>query len=131
MLTLPISPEHFHAIAIAGKPAAKLRDKLKVGKRRIDFTVRIHGDLVVNADETKAATKSISTSELLAGVLAHFGPRKRKSIVDEILAARPAKGYKIDEAANDEAARLIRETQIHGTATRRGAVTGKLTAEIV
>lgn len=126
-----MTPEQLHALAIAAKPASKVRDKLKPRKHRIDFTVRLHGELVVNADTTQASTSSVPAAELLAGVLAHFGPRKRKSVVDEILAARAAKGYKLEESATDEAARLIRETQTKGTATKRGAVTGKLTAEIV
>ncbi|MEP0344345.1 hypothetical protein [Rhodopirellula bahusiensis] len=127
-----LTPQQLHALAVAAKPAGKVRDKLVDGKKcRIDFTVRVHGELIVNNGTTHAGSSAAPSIDLLAGVLAEFGPRKRKAVVDAILKDRSEKGYKIDEAATEQAQRLIESTKTATTVKKRGAVTGKLNLELV
>lgn len=132
MSSTDLTPQQLHALALAAKPAGKVRDQLVEGKKsRIDFTVRVHGELVVNNSVTQASSSAAPSIDLLAGVLAEFGPRKRKAVVDAILKARSEKGYKIDEAATEQAKRLVESTKTSKTVTKRGAVTGKLQLELV
>ncbi|TWU66457.1 hypothetical protein [Crateriforma conspicua] len=123
---MSLTPVQLHALTVAGKPASKVRDKLVAGKTyRIDLTVRIHGTLVVGHPEQVAVDKKACPKQLLAAVLSNLGPRKRKSLVDELIASNE----KPDPKAVQEAERLIRETAKTTMQNRRGAVTGKLTAE--
>lgn len=127
-----MTPEQLHALMLAAKPAGGTRDKLVAGRKTpIDFTVRVHGELIVNHASTYVSNNAVPVAELLAGVLAEFGPRKRKSIVDAIVAARSVEGYTVDPKANEQAQRLIAETTTKNTGERRGAVTGKIEATLV
>lgn len=132
-----MSPEQLHALAIAAKGAGKVRKSLTEGKTtKVSFDVHVEGDLIVNHGATCTATKAYPVNDLLALVLSKFGPRKRKAIVDELIAevaamSKSKEAPVIDDKSIDQAARLITETATKGTASRSGAVTGNITATLI
>lgn len=128
-----LTPQQLHAIAIAGKRAADVRDQLETKAYRVDFGVQVTGQLIVSDSQTVASTAAIRGELLIAALLEQFGPRKRKAIVSKLIAdADRIRGAKeVEASATAEAERLIRETIIRGTQTRRGAVTGKFDLQLL
>lgn len=128
-----LSPEQLHALAVAGKPAAKVRDQLQPGDYQIDALVRIKGQLQVGHPQPCSSSSSVPAPLLLAAVLSQFGPRKRIAIVDQILAtiAADAGAVNVDNKSLQQAERLIRETTTQTPKTKNGNVTGKLDVSLV
>ena len=127
---MPLSPQQLHALAKCGKQAEKVRDELKAGHTyRIDFVVRVKGNLSVGERQPTTFSNSVDPAQLLAAVLEQLGPRKRVSVVSAIIAAKGMPD--VSEEATKQAERLIRETTTSTAGKKRGNVTGKLTAELV
>lgn len=129
-----LTPEQLHALAVAGKPAKKVRGQLKAGQTyEIDALVRIKGQLSVGHPQPYSEATSTPAQLLLAAVLAQFGPRKRIAIVDRILAtiAADAGAVNVDNKSLQQAERLIRETTTQTPKTKNGNVTGKLDVSVV
>lgn len=126
---MALTPQQLHGIAVAGKRAQKLRSKLEPGHTyRLDFLVRIKGDLSVGTDQPNMTYTKADACELLAKVLTALGPRKCKSVVDAILCTPQTPAI---DAAIEQAKRLVSETTTEKKTTKRGNVTGKITAELV
>lgn len=128
-----LTPEQLHALAVAGKPAAKVRDQLQPGDYQIDALVRIKGQLSVGHPQPCTSLSGMPASLLLGAVLAQFGPRKRIAIVDQILKAIEAEAGSVvcDNKSLQQAERLIRETTTQTPKTKNGNVTGKLDVSLV
>lgn len=94
----------------------------------IDFTCRIAGDLVINHDQSVASSTKPSAATLAAAFLATIPIAKRQATVDKIIQAGvPEPDEQLDQLAESVIAGLT----THGTGNRRGAVTGKLTCDVL
>ncbi len=124
-----LDPASLHALVIASKPAAKVRGKLDVGTHVIDCMVWVRGELTVSGDQTVSVKKNLSTEQLLASVLAATTPATAKRIVEKVIESR---GHQTppdkDSLVAELASKLITETSSSSMVTRRGSVSGKITA---
>lgn len=129
-----LAPEEWHALAVAAKPAGKLRDRLSVGPTPIDVTVRIHGTLSVGGDQSNVVEEHPRAELLLGLVLASLGPATRAKALESCregcrdwLAGgdAPKLAGLAAEAAEDLYAALCRQSEQF----KRGSVTGILLVE--
>jgi len=129
------NPAQLHAIAIAAKKAKDYRDKLVAKEYRPEFAAMFRGTFSVGPNQKKTQRVKADPAVLLAHLLARFGPRKQRQVVDEVIAALEVDAA-IDEdddkaaAATESAARLILETTREQRGTVRGPVSGKIICEI-
>lgn len=127
-----LTAEQLHAIAVAAKPAAATRNQLVEGSKvKIDFKIHLTGELIINHGGECQQTSNAPAIDLIAALLAEFGPRKRKSIVEQIVADRMKKGYAVDAAAKEQAQRLLTNAATVSMVSRRGAVTGQISAALI
>lgn len=124
-----LDPVSLHALLIASKPAAKVRGKLDVGTHLIDCMVWVRGELTVSGDQTVSVKKNLSTEQLLASVLAATTPATAKRIVEKVVqsGANQTPPEK-DSLVAELAAKLLTRTATESLVTRRGSVSGKITA---
>jgi hypothetical protein len=80
-----LSPLESHAVMIAGKPAAKLRDHLAAGNgQAVDVTVRLVGSINVGEPQTQTVCKKPDAGEVLALVLNGLSPMDRDNAVKRV-----------------------------------------------
>lgn len=124
---MSLTPQQLHALAVAAKPASKVRDDLKEGHNyRIDFAVRVKGTLSVGATQPTSSATKLDPLLLLAAVLDRLGPRKCKTVVTELLATLAGKKLVVSEEATKQATRLVDSTTVTSSGTKRGNVTGEI-----
>jgi hypothetical protein len=123
-----LDPAQLHALAIAAKPAKKERQNLQVGTHIIDCTVRLQGELVVSGDQSVLQTKKVGTEQLLAAVLGATTKATAKRIVAAVIEHPERRAPEADSFESKLAAKLIDETSTESLVTRKGAVSGKITA---
>lgn len=127
-----LTPPQLHAIAVAGKTAKSVRSDLTADHTyRIDFGVRVKGQLKVGDKQPLTSHAKPTLQPIVAALLRYFGPRKAKTIVDEIVAGGYADSIKAKDDAAELAIRLIRELTTPSTGTKAGSVTGTFDLELV
>lgn len=121
-----LKPAELHALKIIAKDCDKVRGQLADGSRvPLDFGVHVTGELIVNnAQEFNAPVKA-PAELIIAALLSYFGPRKRASIVEEVLDSGLTQAVKDPEQTKALAETLINGLSTRQLTTRRGAVTGK------
>ena len=124
----PLSPAELHALKILAKGAEDVRGRLTGPcTMPLDFGVHITGTLIVNADTQVNSSTAASNTLIIAALLSYFGPRKRATVVEEILDSGLAKAVKDPEQTKALAETLVEGLKTRALAPRRGAVTGQFT----
>ncbi|MGB7323619.1 MAG: hypothetical protein WBD31_02020 [Rubripirellula sp.] len=133
--TTLLTPVQLHAIAQVAKGAKPVRDELKVGNHRPEFTAMFRGELTVGDDQPAASTSAFKPELLLAWLLEQLGPRKRVQVVNALVAATKEvtekKPLPVDEKTLQLTSRLIRETSTTTKGTKRGNVSGNIVCELL
>jgi hypothetical protein len=135
--TLPstLSAVQWAALGVAArKPATATRDELSPGEHEIDVTLRVCGNVTVGHDSETAATVTPSADVLLGVVLAKLNTATRDAILRELPADFAAAGQDypiVPPAIVEQAEALTASLRRKVTQHRRGAVSGKLHAELL
>ncbi len=119
-----LSAPELHAIKILAKEADEKRALLVPGKIPLDFGLHITGDLIVNANTDARQPSAPKAVELVAALLSQFGPRKRSSIMEQIVDKGLSQSIVDAEQTLAIAQQMIAELTTHSIVTRRGNVTG-------
>lgn len=80
-----LRPAELHALAQLAKKAKDVRDALKPGSTKVDFTVRIRGALKVGADQDSTTNEKPNLEEVLAVVLGSLTPKARTAAVEKVV----------------------------------------------
>ena len=125
MDTKQLAAAELAAMAATSKAAKERRGELQPGTHDVDVSVRIRGRIVVGEDVLMERTSKPKAERIAALILARFGPRKRRDIVDEIL----AEGDDAPTADENLVEHLMRGLSSKSPATKAGNVTPALTIE--
>lgn len=129
---MTLSPQLLHAIKKVGADAEKVRDSLADAKTyKIDAGVHFAGQLVVNPTSQISVSTKPPADLVLAALLSQFGPRKRVEIVEQIIESGLEKAIVDAEQTKQLAEQLLSDLTTRTVTTRRGAVTGIITAELI
>lgn len=131
-----LSALEYHGLAIAAKPASKLRDRLELGGARVDITVRVHGDVLVAGDAESTVIKAVPADLLLAFVLSALGPKTRAAAYEAAIqeCAEFVRGGNLPAPQPTHTALaedLLRHCSRPVVQRRRGNVTGVVQVELV
>lgn len=127
IMTKPaLNPLQLHALSIIGKKAKPVRSQLKVGKHKVDFTLRVAGTVNVGANYVGSQAEKIAPQLLIEALLSKIPKDKREAAVSAIIKKGFAKSQADCKATTELAAKLIADT----TQTISGAKTGNVTGAL-
>lgn len=140
-LTMPmLKPIETFALAKAIKDKARdaARDQLTEGVHKVDFTVRVHGPIVVPPPAPWTEREDVEPRRIIALLLEKLAPRVRAQVTRYIDASfRAWRAREIDEpmpaipALLEEADHLLSFAHRERETTRRGTVSAPLTLDLV